>query len=143
MLQESLAEFVHAIRRRIHNHIGRCTQSGELFLFGPNPLEDSPVSGSRVGAAGFAKAPYEDIGAGFKVQDRDLVALLAQSFKDRRVFVQKNTLAQVNAEGHAANMFLIIFAELKKSGDEGDREIIDAVESTILKDADCGTFSRA
>jgi hypothetical protein len=40
-------------------------------------------------------------------------------------------------------MFLIIFAELKKSGDEGDRQIIDAVEATILKNTDCGTFPRA
>ena len=97
MLQEGLPEFVYAMRRRIHNQVGRGAQCGELFLFGLNSLEDSAVSGSGVGTAGFAKAPHEDIGAGFKIQDLDLVALLAQPFKDRRVFVQKNPLAQINA----------------------------------------------
>ena len=134
---------MHAIRRRVHNHVCRGAQSGELFLFGPNPLENSPVSGGRVGAAGFAEAPHQDIGAGFKVQDRDLVALLAQSFQDGRILVQKNTLAQINPQGHAADMLLVIFAEFQKPGDESDREIIDAVEATILKDPDGGAFSRA
>src|ERR1700691_3795988 len=116
----------------VDHQVGHAPDGGEATAFLGNSLPHGEVAAHGVGAASFAEATHQRVVAGLDKNQRygKFVAQLAVDFRE---LGQLFAFASIHQERSAIDFAAALEVEFGKSGNEANRQIVDAVETQVFE----------